>query len=108
MTNKLFCYWLQGYFEISQTDSLSKGQINAIQQQLFAINEPLGIYTQWLQKVLNTIMINDYNRFLIDDFAPLISQELNVIFVHDIDNSYDTHLSPYELASIHTGDAQEG
>lgn len=103
MLNKEFCYWLQGYFEIAEVPTLNRERITLIEQQLSRISEPLGPYTQWLQDVLHAIQKNNYHQPIIDMFAGTIPDELNKIFLHDIDNSYATQHSPYELHQIHIG-----
>ncbi len=45
MTPENFCYWLQGYFEISQTKELTKEQIDIIQTHLdFVFNKTPKMY----------------------------------------------------------------
>src|SRR5437868_10952160 len=41
-TNQLFCYWLQGYFEIGLNVKLNKRTIILISQQLDTIQEPFN------------------------------------------------------------------
>lgn len=105
LTNQLFCYWLQGYFELSRNPELNECNIQLIKSNLAKIGEPLGPYTQWLSDTL---------RFLTDHMEvgnpmlPLIQQqiikELNFVFYHDIDNSYDTDCSSELLLKIHNGE----
>lgn len=103
MLNKEFCYWLQGYFEISEQPQLNEGSIKIIQQKLFCITESLGLYTHWLSGVLGAIETNNYHQPIIDIFTNHISRELNHIFIHEIDNSYITENNPYYLHQLHTG-----
>lgn len=103
MTNKQFCYWLQGYFEISTQSRLDKNKVVLIESMLNKINEPYGAFTGWLQDVLLTLKSNQYHAPLIDFFQNKIRAELNGIFLHVIDQSYETTLTQKELADIHFG-----
>jgi hypothetical protein len=103
MTNQLFCYWLQGYIEISQHVILTKSKINLIDQHLNKISEPLGDYTRWLKELLLYLQSQDYRQPLLDYFLLDIRDQLSLIFYHVIDNSYDTEMSHLELKHIHDG-----
>lgn len=103
MTNQDFCYWLQGYFEISRQAMLTKEQILVINDALKKITEPLGDFTQWLNDLLSYFETQSYNQALLAYFLPVISGQLNLIFYHVIDHSYDTDLSHEEGKKIHDG-----
>lgn len=104
LTNQTFCYWLQGYFEIAQAPRLNAQRLTKISQQLEKISEPLGLYTTWLKQTTVMLRENDYCEHLINYFTPMITNELNYIFQHDIDNSYDTPHSIEYLLRIHRGE----
>ena len=104
LTNKQFCYWLQGYFEIAPKPQLNEQRLFKISEQLADINEPLGAYTSWLKKILENIIVNKYCPNLTEFFTPLITKELNFIFFHEIDNSYDTPHTADILLKIHNGE----
>lgn len=103
MTNQVFCYWLQGYFEISQQVNLTKEKIYLINQQLSKISEPLGDFTQWLKDLFLYLEAQNYKKSLLDYFLPDIRDQLNLIFFHVIDNSYNAEISQIELKKIHDG-----
>ena len=103
MTNAEFCYWLQGFFEISRQVQLDKHKIILIEQVFKKINEPLGVFTQWFAEVLVFLKKQNYQEASIHYFLPEIQKNLNSIFEHVIDNSYDTDLSPEYLKKIHDG-----
>lgn len=103
MTNQDFCYWLQGYFEISQEPDLTKDKILIIQAALMSITEPLGYFTQWLSGVISYLTSVHYKPELLMYFLPDIISELNAIFVHVIDASYDLNISLEEAKRIHDG-----
>jgi hypothetical protein len=103
MTNQLFCYWLQGYFEISRTAALNAKQACLIEKQLHSITEELGTFTHWLLQVLEYFKRLEYKTETMDFFLPLIKRSLSTIFLHVIDNSYDTEKSHIELKAIHDG-----
>lgn len=87
MTNQEFCYWLQGYFEISKITMLTKEKIALINGSLKKINEPLGEFTQWLAKVHAFFSDQHYKQEFLDLFLQEIQSELNDLFLHVIDNN---------------------
>lgn len=103
MTNQDFCYWLQGYFEISREPDLTKNKMLIIQAALSSITEPLGYFTQWLSGVISYLASLNYKEELLIYFLPDIIAELNAIFVHVIDTSYDMNISLEEAKRIHDG-----
>lgn len=105
MTNQQFCYWLQGYFEISASLSLTQAKVILIDKTLARINEPLGTFTQWLDQLCDYLASIHYRQNMLDYFCPIIAEQLNVIFYHAIDGTYDTPLSLDELRRIHNGAA---
>lgn len=107
MTNFQFCYWLQGYFEISKTKTLDKNKILLIAKWQQKISEPFGIFTEWLQEVLQFLKKQNYRKEWLDLYLPAIENNLNSIFFHEIDNSYTTTLSHEELLRIHNGTNDE-
>ncbi|MHB1947927.1 MAG: hypothetical protein ACYCQI_07430 [Gammaproteobacteria bacterium] len=103
LTNQEFCYWLQGYFEITHEPHLTKEKILVIDGLLNSINEPFGYFTQWLAEVISFFKEQNYKQRLLDYFQPEIQHRLNLIFVHVIDNSYETNLTREECKKIHDG-----
>lgn len=106
MTNQLFCYWLQGYFEISHDVILTKEKIQLIKQTLESITEPLGQFTQWLSDLIVYLEKNIENTALISYFLSEMKDQLNLVFYHVVDNSYDTTLTHEESKNIHDGLSQ--
>jgi len=103
MTNQLFCYWLQGYFEISRTATLNAKQACLIEKKLRSITEELGSFTNWLLQVLEYLKRLQYRPETMNFFLPFIKRSLSTIFLHVIDNSYNTEKSHAELKAIHDG-----
>lgn len=103
LSNQLFCYWLQGYFEISPNATLDAERVKLIQHMLQQITEIHGTFTAWLNNTLLAIEANDYPQILIEKFTPIIQEELNNIFIHVIDQSYCTEKSLDHLKRIHDG-----
>lgn len=103
MTNQEFCYWLQGYFEISRESSLNERKVLLIASQLEKITEPLGIFTGWLQEVILYFEKLNYQTETLRCFTDLIKSNLNSIFFHVIDNSYTDGPAPAEWQLIHDG-----
>lgn len=85
MTNKEFCYWLQGYFEISNISTLTQKKVALINQTLNKIDEPLGEFTQWLFNVNQFLIEENYKQSFLDFFILHIKHELNELFMHVID-----------------------
>lgn len=104
--NKLFCYWLQGFFEISTNPQLNAHRLTLIRKKLAQIEEPLGAYTGWLKRALQVIGDNGDNQEIIAVMQTDIINELNYVFQHDIDNSYDTDISDEFLFKIHNGETR--
>ena len=104
MTNRFFCYWLQGYFEISREADLTKEKVIVINNTLSNISEPLGEFTQWLSDVLTYLSSLEYRQSLLDFFLPEITDRLNLVFHHVIDHSYDRNISLEESIRIHNGE----
>ncbi len=103
LTNQDFCYWLQGYFEISLEAKLEAHQIDIILEYLNKISEPLGPMTSWLKEVCLYCQDNGYRQETLAHFLPLMKAYLGNIFYHVIDNSYDTDRSSDDLQKIHDG-----
>lgn len=104
-TNKLFCYWLQGYFEIGINVTAQRDVLRLIRTQLDLIEEPLGTFTSWLRDVCDYIKKAGYNDRLCAHFSPIIELSLNSVFHHVIDNSYITEAPREVLHRIHEGTA---
>jgi hypothetical protein len=89
MTNQEFCYWLQGYFEISETTAFTQQKIILINQTLGQIHEPLGKFTQWLLNINHFLIEENYKQDFLDFFVLEIKYQLNNLFTHVIEA--DTH-----------------
>lgn len=104
MTNQLFCYWLQGYFEISRQPFLSKNHIHIIIGKLNKINEEKGSFTQWLTELCEHFIKYQCRQAKLDYFFSIIQKNLNAVFVHVIDPSYETTYAHDEILQIHSGE----
>ena len=107
ITNQLFCYWLQGYFEIGINPTLNRQSVGLIENKLASIEEPLGIFTEWLQRVCNYIATKQYSEEICAYFTPVITRSLNSVFQHVIDDSYITTESKEALKLIHDGEKHD-
>jgi hypothetical protein len=103
MTNQGFCYWLQGYFEISLKPTLTKEQVLLIQNTLATIDEPLGYFTQWLTDLTTHFAALKYEPGVLQFFLPEIQTALNGVFYHVIDQSYEMDMTLEESKRIHDG-----
>ncbi len=104
MTNQLFCYWLQGYFEILNQDNLEAWQYKIIDRELNRITEDLGLYTNWLRLVVDEVVLSNFDVSIMQRFTPIIKEELNLIFLHVIDDTYEAEGHSKEiLQNIHDG-----
>ncbi len=107
-TNQVFCYWLQGYFEIEgATAVLDAAKIALIKSMLQMIVEPLGVYTMWLSETLFALEQNQYPPALVKAMTGIIKKELNGIFLHVIDPSYDTPHTHEHLLAVHRGERDD-
>ena len=102
-TNKRFCYWLQGYFEIGLDVTVNKRVMMMIKKELDAIEEPLGTFTSWLYELCLYMESLSYNDALCEHFSPIIARSLNAVFFHVIDNTYITDKPKVLLQAIHDG-----
>ncbi|CEG55947.1 hypothetical protein [Legionella fallonii] len=101
MTNILFCYWLQGYFEITSKPFLEVTHIKKIQTQILNIKEQLSSEVQWINNVCNYLEEMDYKEETLNHFMPLIQFSLNSMFYHYIDNSKDIDYTIDEFQRLH-------
>jgi hypothetical protein len=106
--NQQFCYWLQGYFEISNGPvTLKQRHIELMSHYLNSISEPLGEFTAWLKQVCDYCSMQEYKAETLAYFQPIIQTSLNNVFIHAIDNSYTTTKSAEQLQNIHQGIAHD-
>ncbi len=105
MTNQEFCYWLQGFFEISQTAVFDERTAVITEKTLHQITEPLGEFTTWLLEVLKYFHQQQYCQETLEFFTEEIKRNLNAIFFHVIDNSYTEGSPPAEWQKIHDGES---
>lgn len=103
MTNIQFCYWLQGYFEISNKPKLNVSQMKSIENNLAIINEPLWVEVKWIKDVCLFLKELNYKKKSLSYFLPLIQQSLNACFYHFIDNNKDLDYTLEELKKLHAG-----
>lgn len=82
MTNKEFCYWLQGYFEITKKHSFTEERVRVIHYRLNNIIEPFGEFTQWLSEVLLFFSEQQYDQHFLDYLLPKVANRLNDLFDH--------------------------
>lgn len=104
MTNILFCYWLQGYFEIAINPELTEHIMILMDEKISSIKEPLTPGIQWLRNVYLYVKRLGYKQETLDYFQPLIQQLLNSVFFHYFENHLARDYSLEELEQIHTGE----
>lgn len=102
-TNQDFCYWLQGYFEISDHADFNQSTLQQISAKLLDITEPWGDLTRWLNQCLHFIRIGHYHPETIMAFTSQLQTSLMDVFEHVIDNSYATEHSKAYLKAVHEG-----
>lgn len=103
MTNQQFCYWLQGYLEISQRPDLTKEKIIIIENEISKIKGPLGQFPQWFLGLSTFFLKHNYKKDILNYFLPVVERRLNMIFAHVIDNNYDENIGKDEARRIHNG-----
>ena len=107
MKNIEFCYWLQGYFEITdQVDTVEElrlSQIECIENHLKLVekHESLGSFTSWLQGFLEYHLLSQGRVAMNDEGVDKIRAKLAHCFKHVIDNTYS---NASELNKIHNTD----
>jgi hypothetical protein len=102
MEAQSFCYWLQGFFEISINPRFGLKEIKEIQRYLNQVSESFP-FIVWLKEAINVMEVNEYHPPVIAFYKKAITEELNSLFLHVIDPSYDTSYTPDELWTIHQG-----
>lgn len=103
-----FCYWLQGYFELADLNghSFVNGKmLQCIQKHLDMVKRYQGntsSFTSWVQGFVDAISIEDDER-LSFGLTEKLKGELENMFLHEIDNSYDDkeHKMITSLNQIH-------
>jgi len=106
MTNILFCYWLQGYYEIASAPTLELFHVRLIEKNLATITEPLWPEVQWLKNTCAYCAKLDYKQETLNFILPLLQQCLNASFYHYIDNDKNVDYSIAELDQLHNGVAK--
>ena len=94
MTPVEFCYWLQGAIEIGGVTSLTCEQERLILAQLMCV-EPHSVFT------LQTFLLLSY--FPADAIFGSIKEELQKVFIHDIDPTYEGDQQYFH--DLHSGKA---
>lgn len=105
MTGQDFCYWLQGWIEISNPTEISEKQFLIIKKhlQLYKKYKTLNkegftridMFCSWLEGVFDSITYENFN-------LDLICNKLSDVFIHEIDLSYtDDNSIQIEMNNIH-------
>jgi hypothetical protein len=103
LKNREFQYWLQGYFEIEPQSILTEQQLILIEEQLHNISENWDDFNSWINQALHFIKHNQYDSAFVAAYTVAIQKELNSLFEHVIDDSYETPHSKAYLKAIHDG-----
>jgi len=101
MTNREFCYWLQGFFELSRATGLDNQQVVAIKNHLNLVRkveQKLSEFPSWLEGFLDAA---GEGLLGTGQAVEQIRTKLNAIFKHEIDPSYPGDQA--ELNDIHSG-----
>jgi hypothetical protein len=106
VTNILFCYWLQGYFEIAAHAPLDESIVRAIERKIAAIEETLTPGMLWMQKVCSYLRHIGFKADTLEYFRPLMEQYLNSMFYHYLENTLMKIYTLDELEQIHAGRQQ--
>ena len=109
MNTQEFCYWLQGYQEISDNVLLNKEKLVIIGNRLAKCIQEHGVppykdsFVSFLADILLKIDAENFSTTIIEHYQEKIFERLNSVFLHVIDDSYETDLTREELQSIHDG-----
>lgn len=112
MNTQEFCYWLQGYQEISKKPGLNKENIILIGSRLADCINTYGVppysdsFVSFLAEALLKINKSNFSTNVIKTNEKQIFERLNAVFLHVIDDSYDTDLSREALQRIHDGQTE--
>jgi len=99
MTNREFCYWLQGFFELSKSNSLDTNQVVSIRNHLDLtrkVDKKLNEFPSWLEGFLDSC----YEGLTLEA-TEKVRAKLNAAFKHEIDPTYPGDQA--ELNDIHSG-----
>ena len=97
-----FCYWLQGYFELSQEVGLTKKQLECISKHIALVekHEGLDTFTSWLLGFLESYELMGGTDMRASS-VQIIVDKLGKKFKHEIDKVYPHKV---ELNKIHNPD----
>lgn len=84
MTSFTFCYWLQGYFELFEAQTVSKEQVQIIKQHLDIVQNKQGVFCNWLDGYLDIKGVDDWNEIQTQKIKIKLSEE----FLNFIDPTY--------------------
>lgn len=101
-----FIYWLQGYFELSKDDQLTKDQINIVRAHI-ALSEKVtkkkSAFQNWLEGVFDSR--GSENADLHPDAFSAVKKRLVQFFKHEIDPSYGGNQN--QLNQLHGGSSSQ-
>ncbi len=93
LTSTEFAYWLQGSIEIGELNTFTEDQIAVIKQKLEEVERD-NAFTFMLKVLLDRLK---YNQVF-----DTINTELQSMFIHDIDPSYEGDQAQFN--KIHAGE----
>jgi hypothetical protein len=98
MTSRDFVYWLQGFFEVSETNTLTERQVALIQAHLDMVlkyeKEPKFVFVSWFKGYF-------FERTITPREVNIIRTELNSVFEHVIDPTFGDKKMQDDLNTIH-------
>lgn len=96
MNNFNFCYWLQGYFELSESNSVPKETVSVIQEHLAIVQPKNGVFCSWLEGYLDMVGVDAWSEEVTKKIRAKLSNE----FLTLIDPSYPKN-EQEELHRLH-------
>lgn len=99
MNDFTYCYWLQGFFELTKPVFLTKHQVYLVHEHLKLVEKKEGIFCNWLQGVFDFCGINEWN----EEMTSKIKAKLREEFFKIIDRSYPEEQQDI-LYKIHQGE----
>lgn len=98
MTSRDFVYWLQGFFEVSESNILTDKQVTIIQAHLDMVlkyeRDPKFVFINWFKGYF-------FERTITSHEVGIIRTELNSVFEHEIDPTFGDKKMQDELGNIH-------
>lgn len=103
MYSREFCYWLQGYFELSNTDALTPSKISTIRNHLSMVEKVEGElkgFPAWLCGALDALSFDNNTGQVEEKYANMIKEKLDTSFKHVVDSKPSKPNTPFKPNNV--------